>query len=251
MLNMRTISSPALLGFGAYEQGVCADGADYVCSSRNGEYSCRPCDYAQLAMFKELQNQINRLIMKYGLGRQIAVDGRIGDDTTRAAGAVYRASKGSYAPSASVRPALEAALASPDSASSMQALASVADETTPFFAAIAAAEGAPPTSATNPAKPSADAGPYPQLPPRVTDQGTLEPSDVPAGKRGRGGLVFLGVLAMLGAVGLVGTAHYYGNNKKKRRFLPNLHEQRFWLEEEKRWISLRVSGRGTSFVALT
>ena len=36
----------------------------------------------------------------------------------------------------------------------------------------------------------------------------------------------------------------HANNRKRRRFLPNLHKQRFWLEEEKRWVSLRVSGNG-------
>ena len=36
----------------------------------------------------------------------------------------------------------------------------------------------------------------------------------------------------------------HANNKKRRRFLPNLHVQRFWLETEKRWVSLRVSGNG-------
>ena len=34
----------------------------------------------------------------------------------------------------------------------------------------------------------------------------------------------------------------HSNIKKRRRFLPNLHTQRFWLETEKRWVSLRVSG---------
>ncbi|MFM8517437.1 MAG: 50S ribosomal protein L28 [Nevskiaceae bacterium] len=33
----------------------------------------------------------------------------------------------------------------------------------------------------------------------------------------------------------------HANNKKRRRFLPNLHRQRFWLEGEQRWVSLRVS----------
>jgi len=33
----------------------------------------------------------------------------------------------------------------------------------------------------------------------------------------------------------------HANNKKRRRFLPNLHTQRFWLEGEKRWVSLRIS----------
>jgi large subunit ribosomal protein L28 len=42
---------------------------------------------------------------------------------------------------------------------------------------------------------------------------------------------------------LVGNRVSHANNKKKRRFLPNLHEQRFWLEDEKRWVRLRVSSR--------
>ena len=33
----------------------------------------------------------------------------------------------------------------------------------------------------------------------------------------------------------------HANNRRRRRFLPNLHTQRFWLEGEKRWISLRLS----------
>ena len=33
----------------------------------------------------------------------------------------------------------------------------------------------------------------------------------------------------------------HANNKRRRRFLPNLHTQRFWLEGEKRWVTLRVS----------
>ena len=36
----------------------------------------------------------------------------------------------------------------------------------------------------------------------------------------------------------------HANNRKRRRFLPNLHEQRFWLESEKRWVTLRVSSNG-------
>jgi large subunit ribosomal protein L28 len=42
----------------------------------------------------------------------------------------------------------------------------------------------------------------------------------------------------------VGNRVSHANNKKRRRFLPNLHRQRFWLEDEKRWISLRVSANG-------
>ena len=36
----------------------------------------------------------------------------------------------------------------------------------------------------------------------------------------------------------------HANNRRRRRFLPNLHTQRFWLETENRWISLKVSGHG-------
>ena len=36
----------------------------------------------------------------------------------------------------------------------------------------------------------------------------------------------------------------HANNRTRRRFLPNLHSQRFWLESEKRWVSLRVSTNG-------
>ena len=42
----------------------------------------------------------------------------------------------------------------------------------------------------------------------------------------------------------VGNRVSHANNKRRRRFLPNLHTQRFWLEEEKRWVSLRVSTAG-------
>jgi large subunit ribosomal protein L28 len=43
---------------------------------------------------------------------------------------------------------------------------------------------------------------------------------------------------------LSGNRVSYANNKRRRRFLPNLHHQRFWLEAEKRWVSLRVSTHG-------
>jgi large subunit ribosomal protein L28 len=42
----------------------------------------------------------------------------------------------------------------------------------------------------------------------------------------------------------IGNRVSHANNKKKRRFLPNLHTQRFWLEDEKRWVKLRVSANG-------
>lgn len=43
---------------------------------------------------------------------------------------------------------------------------------------------------------------------------------------------------------ITGNTVSHANNRKRRRFLPNLHTQRFWLENERRFISLRVSTRG-------
>ena len=36
----------------------------------------------------------------------------------------------------------------------------------------------------------------------------------------------------------------HANNKTKRRFLPNLQNRRFWLESEKRFITMRVTTAG-------
>ncbi|MND06066.1 50S ribosomal protein L28 [compost metagenome] len=36
----------------------------------------------------------------------------------------------------------------------------------------------------------------------------------------------------------------HSNIKSKRRFLPNLHHHRFWVESENRWVRLRVSTKG-------
>ena len=40
----------------------------------------------------------------------------------------------------------------------------------------------------------------------------------------------------------------HANNKTKRRFLPNLHERRFWVESENRWVKLRVSSKGLRII---
>ena len=40
----------------------------------------------------------------------------------------------------------------------------------------------------------------------------------------------------------------HANNKTRRRFLPNLHTHRFWLESENRFVRLRVSNRGLRII---
>ncbi len=40
----------------------------------------------------------------------------------------------------------------------------------------------------------------------------------------------------------------HAHNKTRRRFLPNLHNHRFWVESEKRYVKLRVSSHGMRII---
>jgi len=40
----------------------------------------------------------------------------------------------------------------------------------------------------------------------------------------------------------------HANNRTKRRFNPNLHHHRFWVESENKWIRLRVSSKGMRII---
>jgi len=40
----------------------------------------------------------------------------------------------------------------------------------------------------------------------------------------------------------------HAHNRTKRRFLPNLHYHRFWVESENRWVRLRVSTQGMRMI---
>ena len=40
----------------------------------------------------------------------------------------------------------------------------------------------------------------------------------------------------------------HANNKTRRRFLPNIHDHRFWLESENRFVKLRVSAKGMRII---
>jgi large subunit ribosomal protein L28 len=40
----------------------------------------------------------------------------------------------------------------------------------------------------------------------------------------------------------------HANNKTRRRFLPNLHTHRFWVQGEKRWVKLRLSRQGMRLI---
>jgi large subunit ribosomal protein L28 len=52
------------------------------------------------------------------------------------------------------------------------------------------------------------------------------------------------VCQVTGKKPILGNNVSHANNKTRRRFLPNLQYRRFWVETEKRWVSLRVSQAG-------
>ena len=40
----------------------------------------------------------------------------------------------------------------------------------------------------------------------------------------------------------------HAHNKTRRSFLPNLHYRKFWVENEKRWVRLRISSKGLRII---
>lgn len=40
----------------------------------------------------------------------------------------------------------------------------------------------------------------------------------------------------------------HAKNRTKRRFLPNLHSHRFWVESENRWVKLRLTAKGMRII---
>ncbi|HEY9050859.1 MAG TPA: 50S ribosomal protein L28 [Gammaproteobacteria bacterium] len=56
------------------------------------------------------------------------------------------------------------------------------------------------------------------------------------------------VCQVTGKKPLTGNNVSHANNKTKRRFLPNLQNHRFWLENEKRFVRLRVSTAGMRII---
>ncbi len=95
----------------AYEQtNACADGGDFQCSVKGGIFSCRPCDFPQLEVFKGLQTQTNRLLSGFGIQLPadrrdgaaqsvLWVDGRLGPKTATAVSLVaIKAEEKGYRP---------------------------------------------------------------------------------------------------------------------------------------------------------
>ena len=40
----------------------------------------------------------------------------------------------------------------------------------------------------------------------------------------------------------------HAKNRTRRRFIPNLHTHRFWVESEKRFVKLRLSSKGMRII---
>ena len=40
----------------------------------------------------------------------------------------------------------------------------------------------------------------------------------------------------------------HAHNKTRRRFLPNLHTHKFWVESERRFVKLRLSAKGMRII---
>ena len=56
------------------------------------------------------------------------------------------------------------------------------------------------------------------------------------------------VCIVTGKIPATGNNVSHAQNKTKRRFLPNLHTHRFWVESENRYIKLRVSSKGMRII---
>ncbi|MBT8129625.1 MAG: 50S ribosomal protein L28 [Gammaproteobacteria bacterium] len=56
------------------------------------------------------------------------------------------------------------------------------------------------------------------------------------------------VCQVTGKSPLSGNNVSHAHNKTRRRFLPNLHSHRFWVESEKRFVKLRVSSHGMRII---
>lgn len=56
------------------------------------------------------------------------------------------------------------------------------------------------------------------------------------------------VCQITGKKPLAGNNVSHAHNKTRRRFLPNLHTRRFWVDSENRWVKLRVSSKGLRII---
>ena len=56
------------------------------------------------------------------------------------------------------------------------------------------------------------------------------------------------VCQVTGKKPLKGNSVSHAKNRTKRKFEPNLHKHKFWIESEKRYVSLKVSAKGMRII---
>jgi hypothetical protein len=199
-------------GFGAYTEGVCAEGKDYVCNVKDGLFTCRPCNFPQLAVFKQLQHLANRLAVAFEIGSQhlAETDARLGRITATLVGKVSGPLAAKLAAPAVLASAITAARDEPTSHDTFRKIAAVVPEFVDWFSAGVGLIGAPATYPTPPpqprAAPSGD-GPIKLPSPEL-------PAVPPIRSKLRGAGLAVGVLGVITAIGLVAAAHF---SKKGRR----------------------------------
>lgn len=206
---------PTLVGaLAGYTEGGCATGSDFVCNVKDGLYTCRPCNFPQLSAFKQVQDLLNRLATAFEFGRDklSELDGRIGGVTARLVGLVGGRLTATLPPPQSVAIVVAAAKADPTAHDTFRQVASAVPELITWLSSGAAMLNAPTSYPTPPALPRAGStgdGPV-TLPSPTPTPASLPPPRTKAKAAG----MFVGVLGVLTAIGLVATAHY---SKKGRR----------------------------------
>ncbi|SVB72258.1 uncharacterized protein METZ01_LOCUS225112 [marine metagenome] len=56
------------------------------------------------------------------------------------------------------------------------------------------------------------------------------------------------VCQITGKRSVTGNNVSHANNRTKRVFKPNIHDRRFWVESENRWVRLRISHKGLRII---
>lgn len=57
------------------------------------------------------------------------------------------------------------------------------------------------------------------------------------------------VCVVTGKKPMFGNNVSHANNQTRRRFNPNLHSKRFWVETENRWVRMKVSAKGMKIIS--
>lgn len=202
-------------GLGIFEEGPsCGDGSDFICGPKGGVFSCRPCDFSQLAAFKQLQKMANQLVVSLGMSNKpavitglnsctggdiLALDGRVGPCTKRTVANIVTVFGIRKMPPASDLLAVGTFESTPNY------IARVIPELLEYFSQLIVLTNAPkdvPAPAQQPiSRVPGSPGKVPPAP--EASNGFIVPR--PPSRAG----AFVGILGVLAAAGLVGTAVYY------------------------------------------